>query len=388
MNKNSTTIRGVSAVSAFHVYYDFSNFTFQSPFNASRQLTTCPAALGFSFAAGTTDGPGAFDFTQNNTGSPSKSNPLWYLFRGILHNPSAAQKACQQPKNILLDVGSVNTPYEWAPNIVDIQALRVGQLLIIVSAGEASSMAGRRWKEAVAQSSMKTLGIADPIVVLGGPANSYVHYITTEEEYNVQRYEGASTLHGPHTLAAHINLTLSHLPYLRNTSASGSLPPLPPGPNPPINTNKSLSFITPVVYDTPPMRKSFGDIISSPPEDTTFRPGDTVISKFIGANPRNNLRLESTFAAVEHEVPDSDTWEIVRDDTDWSLVYHWGRKSAILGTSEVTLEWLIEDGYYNIANLRSLENGTYRMRYYGDARRVNGEIVPFEGVGGSFRVAI
>lgn len=25
---------------------------------------TCPAALGYSFAAGTTDGPGQFDFTQ------------------------------------------------------------------------------------------------------------------------------------------------------------------------------------------------------------------------------------------------------------------------------------------------------------------------------------
>ena len=28
------------------------------------QVRTCPPALGFSFAAGTTDGPGSFDFTQ------------------------------------------------------------------------------------------------------------------------------------------------------------------------------------------------------------------------------------------------------------------------------------------------------------------------------------
>lgn len=27
---------------------------------------TCPPAVGFSFAAGTTDGPGAFDFTQGD----------------------------------------------------------------------------------------------------------------------------------------------------------------------------------------------------------------------------------------------------------------------------------------------------------------------------------
>ncbi len=29
-------------------------------------VSTCPAAVGFSFAAGTTDGPGAFDFTQGD----------------------------------------------------------------------------------------------------------------------------------------------------------------------------------------------------------------------------------------------------------------------------------------------------------------------------------
>ena len=31
----------------------------------------------------------------------------------------------------------------------------------------------------------------------------YTHYITTYEEYQQQRYEGASTLYGPHTLAAY-----------------------------------------------------------------------------------------------------------------------------------------------------------------------------------------
>lgn len=41
-------------------------------------------------------------------------------------------------------------------------------------------------------------------VVIAGLSNSYSHYITTYEEYQHQRYEGASTLFGPHTLAAHM----------------------------------------------------------------------------------------------------------------------------------------------------------------------------------------
>jgi hypothetical protein len=37
----------------------------------------------------------------------------------------------------------------------------------------------------------------DAHVVVAGPANTYAHYISTREEYAVQRYEGASTLYGP-----------------------------------------------------------------------------------------------------------------------------------------------------------------------------------------------
>lgn len=79
--------------------------------------------------------------------------------------------------------------------------LRVGQLAIIVSPGEATTMSGRRWRAAV-KDEIDSLGIVsaeDSWVVLGAPANSYTHYIATPEEYAVQRYEGASTLYGQHT---------------------------------------------------------------------------------------------------------------------------------------------------------------------------------------------
>ena len=383
MNTESTKISGNSAVFSFHTFHDFTDFTFQSPFDPTREVHTCPAALGFSFAAGTTDGPGVFDFTQNGTGSPSQSNPLWYAVRGLLHAPSEEQKECQKPKTVLLDVGDMDQPYAWAPDIVDIQLLRAGQMIIVVSSGEATTMAGRRWKKAIASASEGQLGISDPVVVLGAPANSYVHYITTEEEYGVQRYEGASTLHGPHTLAAHVNLTLSYLPYLAEGADS-----VPPGPHPPVNTDNSLSFITPVIRDGTPIGKSFGDVISSHDEGATFGPGDTVSVTFVGANPRNNLRLEQTLVAVERQGSDS-SWTEVRNDADWNLVYHWDRKSTILGTSEVTVEWLIEDDYYAAGSPSGfMESGTYRIRYYGDSKKLTGGIDAFEGISPSFKVEV
>ncbi len=46
----------------------------------------------------------------------------------------------------------------------------------------------------------------NPVVVIAGLSNSYSGYIATYEEYQVQRYEGASTIFGPHTLSAYQQL--------------------------------------------------------------------------------------------------------------------------------------------------------------------------------------
>lgn len=40
-------------------------------------------------------------------------------------------------------------------------------------------------------------------ILLSGLSNVYTDYITTFEEYQQQRYEGASTIYGPHTQRAH-----------------------------------------------------------------------------------------------------------------------------------------------------------------------------------------
>ena len=375
-------VRG-SWVKSFHRFHNMSEFSFHLP-NGS-EVQTCPAALGYSFAAGTSDGPGAFDFTQHD-GNENTTSPVWRVVSRMLKEPSDEQRACHSPKPILMDVGEMYKPYQWTPNIVDVQVFRVGQLVIIVSPGEASTMAGRRWKEAVKNAS-STLFHEDsaagdgPIVVLGGPANSYTHYITTEEEYSIQRYEGASTLYGPHTLAAYINVTLSLLPYLSTSSDIG--PPLShmDGPFPPDNSNRSLSFIPGVVRDGTPLFKSFGDV-SVDVESVYNRSDDTTVrAVFVGANPRNDLKLEGTYAAVEFST-DGKNWRVVRSDEDWDLVFHWRRTSEVMGTSQVEIVW--EIGAMAEAGDGLPEPGVYRLRYYGDSKSLTGTVTAFEGVSSSF----
>jgi neutral ceramidase len=390
-------VRG-KVVKSLHQFADLSNYEFKLPNGTA--VRTCPAAMGYSFAAGTSDGPGAFDFKQAQPNDPH-ANPLWKAIGYRLHSPNDTQKECQREKVILLDVGESKTPYDWSPNIVDVQLLRVGQFFIIVSPGEATTMSGRRWRDAIktsAKSSLTDLESETPFVVLGGPANTYTHYITTPEEYSIQRYEGASTLYGPWTLDAHINLTLTALPYL--SSQSADLPLLPPGPDPPIYVNKSLSFITPVVIDRAGLFKNFGDVETD--VDLTYSAGDTISATFIGANPRNNLRLEGTFAAVEKLQESSGTWHQVRDDADWSLVYEWKRTSTTLGTSEVTISWetkwetgawrrdegadLQEEAHTELFHRDVDLRGRYRLRYYGDAKSLGGAITAFEGTSAEFTI--
>jgi neutral ceramidase len=42
--------------------------------------------------------------------------------------------------------------------------------------------------------------------LIAGLSNTYSSYITTPEEYAVQRYEGGFTLYGQHTLDAYIQV--------------------------------------------------------------------------------------------------------------------------------------------------------------------------------------
>ncbi|KAK0628903.1 Neutral/alkaline nonlysosomal ceramidase [Bombardia bombarda] len=368
MDSSSTAVVGPT-VRSVHFFNDMQYFTF--PLANGTIVQTCPAALGYSFAAGTTDGPGAFDFTQGDSGAPN--NPLWSVVSGLLRVPSPAQVKCQQPKPVLLDVGEMSTPYAWSPNIVDVQTLRIGQLFIIVSPSEATTMAGRRWRSAVkaAATAQSLTGGIEPVVVLGGPANTYAHYVTTPEEFGVQRYEGASTLYGPWTLPAYINLTMKALPYLAPTSTTAP----PSGPLPPDNRNSSLSFIAGVVFDAAPIGKSFGAVQTQP--SASYARGAVVSAKFVGANPRNNLRLEGTYAAVEQLGSDG-IWTQVRSDYDWSLVYTWTRTNSVLGFSDVTIDW--ETSSADAA-------GTYRIKYYGDSKPLIGSISAFTGTSNQFTLS-
>ncbi|KAF8740500.1 Neutral/alkaline non-lysosomal ceramidase, C-terminal, partial [Rhizoctonia solani] len=368
MASNSlTAVKG--AVRSLHTYVNMSNYSF--PLSNGTTVHTCPPAMGYSFAGGTSDGPGAFDFTQGETADGTQ-NPFWEIVKGIITAPpSQEQKQCHYPKPILLNTGYTKFPYAWQPDIVDIQMMRVGQFVVLVVPGEFTTMAGRRIRESVRAKLIESGVIgSDAYVVLAGPANTYSHYVTTREEYGIQRYEGASTIYGPFTLEAYQNLYTGLVSYLADGASSSP----PAGPIPEDLTKKAISLQTGVVFDAAPIGKSFGSVLT----DVTgsYKRGQKVTATFQAANPRNNLRLEGTFLTIDRLT--GSTWSTYRTDSHPSTKFRWTRTNTVLGHSTVEVEWIIES---------NAPAGTYRVTYYGDSKPLIGSISSFTGRSSNFTVS-
>ena len=108
--------------------------------STGKEGKTCKAGLGYSFAAGTTDGPGDFSFVQGD--NSTKGNPFWNFISSFIAKPTPEQIACQSPKPILLDTGYAQFPYPWAVEINPIQIFTIGQLVVIACPGEFTTMSG------------------------------------------------------------------------------------------------------------------------------------------------------------------------------------------------------------------------------------------------------
>lgn len=355
-----------------HTYVDFSKLEVTIPKQGGGTTTvkTCPAAMGFAFAAGTTDGPGAFDFQQGD----DSGNAFWRLVRNVLKTPTKEQADCQQPKPILLDTGEMKEPYDWAPSILPVQILRIGQMVILSVPGEFTTMAGRRLRDAVKKvltsGSSKEFG-NNVHVVIAGLTNTYSQYVTTFEEYQIQRYEGASTLYGPHTLSAYIQ------EFQKLAAALISGKPVESGPQPPDLLDKQISLLTPVVLDATPIGVQFGDVSTDIPKNSTFKRGNNVTVVFWSACPRNDLMTEGTFALVEI-LKGKDSWEPAYDDDDLCLRFIWSRPSKLSTRSYATIQWIVP---------QTAASGVYRIRHFGASKSLFGTIKHFTGSSSAFVVA-
>lgn len=368
----SATERVSGEISFVHQYKDMTQVDITLP--SGEVVHTCKPAMGYSFAAGTTDGPGAFDFRQGTT-SP---NAFWNLVRDFISKPSQKMIECHKPKPILLSTGQMNFPYPWQPHIVPTQLMAIGNVIIIGAPAEFTTMSGRRIREAVKSvyDNLRQNIISRTMeneskchVILAGLANAYSSYVATHEEYQVQRYEGASTIFGPYTQLAY------QLQYvdLAKSLVIGKRPN--PGPDPPNLLSKQISLRPGVIFDTAQPGKSFGECILQPNEE--YKAGSTVMVKFISGHPRNDLMTEATFLTVERYNARNSSYQVIATDSDPETKFIWKRTNSLLGWSEATIVWDIPS---------TAVQGFYRLRHFGAHKNFLQQIRSYSGQSNLFKV--
>ncbi|KAM4704346.1 putative neutral ceramidase C [Rhinophrynus dorsalis] len=356
------------SVNFAHQWVDMSNVTVK--LNDTHTATTCKPALGYSFAAGTVDGVGLINFTQGAI----EGDPFWDAIRdAILGVPSNETRECHSPKPILLNTGEMSKPLPWHPTIVDVQIITIGSLALIAVPGEFTTMSGRRLREEVKRI-LDAPGTQSTDVVISGLSNVYTHYITTYEEYQAQRYEAASTIYGPHTLSAYIQLFGG----LAKAIAENKVDELPKGPQPPFfNESQLFSFLPAVLRDKAPGNTTFGDVLEE--VKPQYKPGDIASVTFVAGNPRNSVAdmADKTYLRVEKYNDLTGEWHTVHNDASWETRYYWLKGTGNM--SNATIEWHIPS---------STQSGVYRIRHYGHYKQSILPLIikPYEGISSDFRI--
>ncbi|MDD5711422.1 MAG: neutral/alkaline non-lysosomal ceramidase N-terminal domain-containing protein [Smithellaceae bacterium] len=323
------------------------------------------------------------------------TSSLETIYPGVLSFlPAAldpAYLAGQDPKPIILPDGLGVFPYTdtktgetslspFSPEVLPLQLIRMGELIIVAIPFETTTMAGRRIENVI-----KTVfngdkdgdGYGDedgPIkhVVVAQCSNAYAGYLVTAEEYQLQFYEGGSCHFGPNALKA-VQQEIGKLAWEMKT---GSHPLHAADPVPRNLNGTAIAQLYPAGVQTPPYDlvppgQSFGDIVTAPHEEVldkgkTTDVGTTYLKlQILGALPNRNLMTGSTYITVT--TPNGRTY----NDSDPETRFQWGYASDMAfpmtslgtGVSVITI-WFDTAG--------QAASGNYVFTYTAQAKTASG----------------
>jgi neutral ceramidase len=351
-NADGVVVSG--GVDARMTYVDLGNVTVGPEFTGDgREHRTTPVMGGAASLAGTDEGPGFWPFKQGrNRITDALSRATYYRF-------SARLRDGQAPKGIVLPGGVMNRLAPFVQERVPVQLLRIGRLYLIGIPGEVTITAGLRMRREVAS----VVGAELDDVLVAGYSNAYIHYVTTPEEYEEQRYEGGSTLFGRWEAPALTQIVVQLATAMRDKVTVGR-------GTPPPDLSHGQKPARKVKPDGRAAGRGFGEVLSAP--RGRYSGGEQVEVAFAGANPNNELHRGGTYLEVERDVDGS--WQRVADDGDWQTKLHC-RKAD--GGTRITITWDVP---------ADTEPGDYRIRYHGDAADADGRLTAFTGTSPTFAI--
>ncbi|MFF0490255.1 neutral/alkaline ceramidase [Nocardia sp. NPDC004068] len=325
-----------------------------------RPARTTPAMMGAAAAATSSEDNWK---TQLPFLFEGERNPVVAALGGTDAPIEQWMRDAQSPKLIVAPLG-VLPPRPWVPQVVPIQIVRLGELVLACGPAEYTVVSGLRIRRVVA----RALGTSIDNVLVQGYANGYCGYVTTPEEYTAQQYEGGETLFGRWTLSAYLQEfdRLARAVAARIDPGRGPAPlDWTDGPQP--------NLLPPVPPDEPVAGYAFGAVVAAPA--TGYPPGATASVTFCGGHPNNDFHSGGTYFEVRRG--EGDDWRRVHDDNDWCTELHWSRPDGQPAASLIRIDWTIPP---------TTPPGRYRVEYFGDLRDAAGTRTPIRGVSPEFTV--
>ncbi|HEX7323078.1 MAG TPA: neutral/alkaline ceramidase [Mycobacterium sp.] len=340
-------------------YIDLSDFLVHPEFTGDgREHHTGPALVGAAALAGTDEGPGPLHPLVRQ----GRNRVVDGVVRNVIYRLSPRLRDAHAPKGAVVGGARLNRALPFIADRAPVQLLRIGHLYLIGIPAEVTIVAGLRLRRTVAG----IVGAELSDVLVAGYSNGYLHYVTTPEEYDEQRYEGGSTMFGRWELPA-LQQVVAGL-----ATAMHERRPVSAGPPPVDLSGRRRSRWRGPMPDTPVDGHRFGDVIEAP--HPSYLAGTTVRAVFAGAHPNNDLRRGDSYLRVQRQTDDS--WATVADDGDWSTMFRWrrtGRRASI-----ITLTWNVP---------ANTPPGRYRLRYDGNARGPDGRPQAFTGATDPFEIS-
>ena len=367
-----------------HEYINFSKQTVPEHLTGlSDSITTCSAAAGYAFAAGTRDGrPSPWNMLFKDE-EKSPRFP-WTTISSWLTGLTPEVSTCHMPKVSLLGLGAahnfrymnvaLNTVFggsmppeiinhSWTPEVLPVSLVQIGDLGLLGVPAELTIVAGHRLKQTV----QAEAGERFQELIVAGYANDYSMYITTPEEYQEQLYEGGATLFGPWTLPAYQQV-FSRL--VGNLLQPGRYEPSNAVPD---DLNQFYQTVKTPEIPCGPYR-DYGQLVSDQPDIVWA--GQAVQACFTASHPRLAVRRLRTFLSLE-KLSSDQSWHEVASDDDWDTRFTWHPDYYGAYSGEACVAWHIP---YDV------EPGEYRLGHHGIWRSPKGATVPYRGYTKGFRV--
>jgi len=336
---------------------------------------TWPAAFGYGMSKGSMEDSVGGGFWAEGTTTVDDTafnavNLLLNLASSLFgidwpDKDDADLQACiegQTPKPILFPAGLATYKGDpLVPSVLPLQLIRLGNLVLMAHPGELTTMAGRRLKKTVLDI-LRDAGVSQVVPVTYSGA--YSSYTTTKEEYKKQYYEGASTLFGPHTLAAYQQENAKLARAMRD-----GLPVFRPI-RPKDLADKYKARPSGVRPETNPQGADFGDVEIQPKE--TYGRGEEAMVTFWGANPNNNFATGEPYMQVEKA--EGSTWQTIYTEKEFCTVFERHKRE---NDTIIEIRWKIP---------LDQDPGQYRIRYRGYWKQAPKKLVFIDALSNEFSI--